>query len=52
MVLAVVTFGAVALLPLVWQSLDRAAGRTDRAQEEVMVIEHGAAGSSSPAPRT
>jgi len=42
-VLAVVTFGAVALLPLVWQSLDRAAGRTDRAQEEVTVIEHGAA---------
>jgi hypothetical protein len=42
-VLAVVTFGAVALLPLVWQSLDRAAGRADRAQEEVVVIEHGAA---------
>jgi hypothetical protein len=40
--LAVATFGAVALLPLVWQSLDRAAGRGDRAQEEVTVIEHGA----------
>ena len=40
--LAVATFGAVALLPLVWQSIDRAVGRTDRAQEEVTVIEHGA----------
>jgi len=28
------------LLPLVTQSVQRAAGRTDRAQEEVMVVEH------------
>ena len=28
------------LLPLVWQSIDRAGGRTDRAQEEVLVVEH------------
>ena len=34
-------FAATALLPLVWQAMDRAAGRTDRAQEEVLVIEAG-----------
>ncbi|MGC4760610.1 glycosyltransferase 87 family protein [Micromonospora trifolii] len=28
------------LLPLAWQSIDRAGGRTDRAQEEVLVVEH------------
>ncbi|MET7376048.1 glycosyltransferase family 87 protein [Micromonospora arida] len=27
------------LLPLAWQSIDRAGGRTDRAQEEVLVVE-------------
>ena len=31
---------AVALLPLVVQSVQRAGGRTDRAQEEVLVVEH------------
>jgi hypothetical protein len=34
-------FGATALTPLVWQAMDRAAGRADRAQEEVLVIEAG-----------
>ncbi|WP_410819588.1 glycosyltransferase 87 family protein [Micromonospora sp. 050-3] len=28
------------LLPLAWQAIDRAGGRTDRAQEEVLVVEH------------
>ncbi|MCG5446673.1 DUF2029 domain-containing protein [Micromonospora sp. NIE79] len=31
---------ATTLLPLAWQSIDRAGGRTDRAQEEVLVVEH------------
>ncbi|NLU78081.1 DUF2029 domain-containing protein [Micromonospora sp. HNM0581] len=35
----VLNWAAVALLPLVWQSVQRAAGRTDRAQEEVLVVE-------------
>ncbi len=35
-----VTFGGVALLPLVVQAVQRAGGRTDRAQEEVLVVEH------------
>ncbi|MEU4378599.1 glycosyltransferase 87 family protein [Micromonospora echinofusca] len=30
---------ATALLPLAWQSIQRAGGRTDRAQEEVLVVE-------------
>src|SRR5690242_6447744 len=34
-------FAGCALTPLVWQAIDRAAGRTDRAQEEVLVIEAG-----------
>jgi hypothetical protein len=34
-------FAGCALTPLVWQAMDRAAGRTDRAQEEVLVIEAG-----------
>ena len=34
------TWGAVALLPMVIQSVQRAGGRTDRAQEEVLVVEH------------
>ncbi len=38
--LAWATWGAVALLPLVIQSVQRADGRTDRAQEEVLVVEH------------
>lgn len=40
--LAVMTFGATTLLPLAWQVISRAQGRTDRAQEEVLVIEDGA----------
>ncbi|MEH0973428.1 glycosyltransferase 87 family protein [Micromonospora sp. CPCC 205546] len=32
-------WGTVALLPLAWQSVQRAGGRTDRAQEEVLVVE-------------
>ncbi|MEU1588588.1 glycosyltransferase family 87 protein [Micromonospora sp. NPDC005710] len=32
-------WAATALLPLAWQSIDRAGGRTDRAQEEVLVVE-------------
>lgn len=35
------TFGAVCLTPLVMQAVQRAGGRGDRAQEEVLVIEHG-----------
>ncbi|WP_433792775.1 glycosyltransferase 87 family protein [Actinoplanes sp. CA-252034] len=38
--LAWAAWGAVALLPLVIQSVQRAGGRTDRAQEEVLVVEH------------
>ena len=38
--LAWATFGATALLPLVVQAVQRAGGRTDRAQEEVLVVEH------------
>jgi hypothetical protein len=34
-------FAGCALTPLVWQAIDRAGGRTDRAQEEVLVIEAG-----------
>jgi hypothetical protein len=34
------TFAGVALLPLVSQAVQRAGGRTDRAQEEVLVVEH------------
>ncbi|GAA0428041.1 hypothetical protein Aca07nite_34670 [Actinoplanes capillaceus] len=34
------TWGAVAMLPLVVQAVQRAGGRTDRAQEEVAVVEH------------
>ncbi|MDG4806881.1 glycosyltransferase family 87 protein [Micromonospora sp. WMMD1120] len=33
------TWALTALLPLAWQSIDRSAGRTDRAQEEVLVVE-------------
>ncbi|MFC7529033.1 glycosyltransferase 87 family protein [Actinoplanes sp. GCM10030250] len=39
-VIAWVTYGAVVLLPLVLQAVQRAGGRTDRAQEEVVVVEH------------
>jgi hypothetical protein len=35
------TWSATTLLPLVWQAVDRAGGRTDRAQDEVLVIEAG-----------
>ncbi|MFB9854152.1 glycosyltransferase 87 family protein [Micromonospora andamanensis] len=35
----VLTWSTVALLPVVVQSVQRAAGRTDRAQEEVLVVE-------------
>ncbi|SCG48135.1 glycosyltransferase 87 family protein [Micromonospora halophytica] len=34
------TWTTTALLPLVAQSVQRASGRTDRAQEEVVVVEH------------
>ncbi|MBG6068812.1 glycosyltransferase 87 family protein [Micromonospora ureilytica] len=34
------TWATTTLLPLAWQSIDRASGRTDRAQEEVLVVEH------------
>ncbi|MFI5834352.1 glycosyltransferase 87 family protein [Micromonospora sp. NPDC051300] len=34
------TWATTALLPVVTQSVQRAAGRTDRAQEEVLVVEH------------
>ncbi|MFI5913865.1 glycosyltransferase 87 family protein [Dactylosporangium sp. NPDC051541] len=33
-------FAATALLPLLVESIQRASGRTDRAQEEVLVVEH------------
>ncbi|WP_446217546.1 glycosyltransferase family 87 protein [Micromonospora sp. IBHARD004] len=36
-------WAAAALLPLAVLSMQRAAGRTDRAQEEVMVVEHAGA---------
>ncbi|MCW3840294.1 glycosyltransferase 87 family protein [Micromonospora yasonensis] len=36
-------WAATALLPIVTQSAQRAAGRTDRAQEEVVVVEHAGA---------
>ncbi|MFF0722535.1 glycosyltransferase family 87 protein [Micromonospora sp. NPDC003816] len=32
-------WAGTALLPLIWQSVQRASGRTDRAQEEVLVVE-------------
>lgn len=32
-------WASTALLPLLWQSIERATGRTDRAQEEVLVVE-------------
>ncbi|MET7669777.1 glycosyltransferase family 87 protein [Micromonospora luteifusca] len=32
-------WASTALLPLLWQSIERASGRTDRAQEEVLVVE-------------
>nr|WP_230417146.1 glycosyltransferase family 87 protein [Micromonospora tarapacensis] len=35
----ILTWAGVALLPLIWQSVQRAAGRVDRAQEEVLVVE-------------
>jgi hypothetical protein len=38
-VLTGVTWATTALLPLLWHSVQRAGGRTDRAQEEVIVIE-------------
>ncbi|WP_088985417.1 glycosyltransferase 87 family protein [Micromonospora echinospora] len=37
------TWTTTALLPLAWQSAQRSAGRTDRAQEEVVVVEHSGA---------
>ena len=39
-VLAWITYATVALLPLVVQAVQRAGGRADRAQEEVVVVEH------------
>jgi Glycosyltransferase family 87 len=40
MALTWVTWAGAALLPLVVQAVQRAGGRTDRAQEEVLVAEH------------
>nr|WP_203867747.1 glycosyltransferase 87 family protein [Plantactinospora endophytica] len=42
-VLTVVTWAGTALLPLVWQAVERVGGRLDRAQEEVLVVEHSGA---------
>jgi Glycosyltransferase family 87 len=39
--LAAATFAGTALLPLIVEAVQRAGGRTDRAQEEVIVVEHG-----------
>ncbi len=40
MALTWLAFGGVALLPLIVQAVQRATGRSDRAQEEVLVVEH------------
>ena len=40
--LTALTWAATCLLPLVVEASQRAGGRTDRAQEEVIVVEHGA----------
>jgi hypothetical protein len=40
--LTALTWAATCLLPLVVEAAQRAAGRPDRAQEEVVVVEHGA----------
>ncbi|MEV4654522.1 glycosyltransferase 87 family protein [Micromonospora sp. NPDC049301] len=37
------TWASTALLPVLWQSVERATGRTDRAQEEVLVVEQAGA---------
>ncbi|MFC0532935.1 glycosyltransferase 87 family protein [Phytohabitans kaempferiae] len=39
--IAAFAFATTALLPMVVQAVQRADGRTDRAQEEVVVVEHG-----------
>jgi Glycosyltransferase family 87 len=39
--LAAAAFAGTALLPLVVEAVQRAGGRGDRAQEEVLVVEHG-----------
>ncbi|MEV4754015.1 glycosyltransferase 87 family protein [Micromonospora sp. NPDC049559] len=41
--ITVLTFATTALLPLVLQAIQRAGGRTDRAQEEVLVVERAGA---------
>ncbi|WP_176738739.1 glycosyltransferase 87 family protein [Micromonospora pallida] len=41
--LTALTWTTTTLLPLGWQAVQRAAGRTDRAQEEVVVVEHSGA---------
>jgi hypothetical protein len=41
--LTLTTWGTTALLPLIVAAVQRAGGRTDRAQEEVVVVEHGGA---------
>ena len=43
LLLAAVTFGLVALAPMVIQAVQRAGGNLDRAQEEVLVIEDAGA---------
>ena len=42
-VLTGVTWASTALLPMIWQCVQRAGGRVDRAQEEVLVIERSGA---------
>ncbi|MBF9128246.1 DUF2029 domain-containing protein [Plantactinospora sp. S1510] len=42
-VLTTVVWTATALVPMIWQAVERAGGRLDRAQEEVLVIEHSGA---------
>lgn len=41
MFITLAAWAATALLPMVIQAVQRAGGRTDRAQEEVIVVEHG-----------
>jgi hypothetical protein len=41
LVVTLVTWGTTTLVPLVVEATQRAAGRTDRAQEEVVVVESG-----------
>jgi hypothetical protein len=42
-VLVAVTWASTTLTPMLWQCVQRAGGRTDRAQEEVLVVERAGA---------